>query len=72
MALANHIGHDKRGNETFVRDAEGNELFVTSEERVRDIRNGVTFYRSVEVKQKVVDDNTGQIAEAFRQWLVSI
>ena len=26
MAVANHIGHDKRGNKTYVRDKKGNEI----------------------------------------------
>lgn len=72
MALANHIGHDKRGHKTFVRDAEGNEIVVTKEERVQEVHEGTSFYRRVEVKQKVEDDNTEQIAKAFREWLVSV
>lgn len=69
MALANHVGHDKRGNTTFVRDAEGNEVIVTAEERVQEVHNGVPVYRTVEVKQKLLDDNTLEIARAFRSWL---
>ena len=72
MALANHIGHDKRGNKTFVRDAEGNEILTSKEERVREVHQGTVLYRSIEVKQKVEDDNTRQIAEAFRNWLASV
>ena len=55
MALANHIGHDKRGNTTFVRDAEGNEIFATREELVREAHQGTTRYRAIEIKQKVED-----------------
>ncbi len=69
MALANHIGHDKRGNTTYVRDSEGNEIVETVKERVRD---GASYYRTIEVKQKVEDDNTMQIARAFRGWLVAV
>ena len=72
MALANHIGHDKRGNTTFVRDAEGNEILTTREERVREVDQGTVVYRTIEVKQKIEDDNTMQIAEAFRNWVASI
>ena len=72
MALANHIGHDKRGNTTFVRDEEGNEIVVSKEERVRDVHQGTPVYRTVEVKEKVKDDNTQQIAEAFREWLTTL
>ena len=71
MALANHVGHDKRGNKTFVRDAEGNEIVVTRVGRVREVHDGTPSYRNVEVKQKVEDDNTKQITEAFRKWMAS-
>ena len=72
MALANHIGHDKRGKTTFVRDDDGNEIVVSKEERVRDIRQGTAVYRAVEVKEKVKDDNTQEIAETFREWLTAL
>ena len=72
MALANHIGHDKRGNKTFVRDAMGNEILTTREERVREVYEGTVIHRTIEVKQKVEDDNTKQIAEEFRNWLVAL
>ena len=69
MALANHIGHDKRGKRTFVRDENGHEIVITREERVQEVRDGTSIYRSVEVREKVVDDNTEEIAKLFRQWL---
>ena len=72
MALANHIGHDKRGNKTFVRDANGNEIVETRQVRVREIDEGRSIYRNVEVKQKVEDDTTQEIADIFRTWLGSI
>ena len=72
MALANHIGHDKRGKTTFVRDEDGNEIVVEKEERVRHVREGrPPEYRAVKVKEKVRDDCTQQIAEAFRVWLTA-
>lgn len=72
MALANHIGHDKRGNKTFVRDTAGNEILSTREERVREVHEGTALYRTIAVRQKIEDDNTKQIAEAFRKWLTSL
>ncbi len=69
MALANHVGHDKRGNTTFVRDAEGNDVVVPKKERVQEVHDGTKVYRTVEVKQKVLDDNTEDIATAFRAWI---
>lgn len=69
MALANQIGHDKRGNVTYVRDPEGNEVVRTRKERVREIHDGVPVHREIETHEKIVADNTEQIAERFREWL---
>lgn len=69
MALANHIGHDKRGNVTYVRDEEGNEIVSKRTETVVGVRDGgVDTYGKVETAEKLVDDNTLQIAEAFHDW----
>jgi len=69
MALANHIGHDKRGNITYVRDQNGDEIMVETEERVPEVQNGTPIYRTVRTTKKIRDDNTEEIAEAFRTWL---
>ncbi len=69
MALANHVGHDKRGNKTYVRDPDGNEMVETRRERVREVHDGTPVYREIETQQKVVDDTTRQLAERFREWL---
>ena len=36
MAVANHVGHDKRGNKTYVRDRKGNEVIEEIEELVKE------------------------------------
>lgn len=69
MALANHVGHDKRGNRTYVRDSKGNELIEQVEELVADYEVGRPAYQKQLTRKKIVDDNTLQIAQAFRQWL---
>lgn len=69
MAVANHVGHDKRGQDTYVRDAKGNEMFDEVEKDVWEFENGVRVVRKHKIQKKVVDDNTNQIAEVFRQWL---
>lgn len=69
MAIANHIGHDKRGNVNYVRDRKGNEIVEEIEEQVKDWENGLPVYRQQTTRRKVVDDNTLQIAQAFRKWL---
>ena len=68
LALANHVGHDKRGNTTYVRDADGNEVLEVQKERRREIHNGVMVFREIETTYKLRDDNTEQIAAAFREW----
>jgi type I restriction enzyme M protein len=69
MAVANHVGHDKRGHETYVRDAQGNEIFDEVEKQVWEYENGVRVIKNHKVQRKIPDDNTHQIAELFRQWL---
>lgn len=69
MAVAEHIGHDKRGNVTYVRDDQGNEIVEETEETIKEYATGRPVYRKQRVRRKVVDDNTLQIAQAFRSWL---
>ncbi len=69
IAVANHIGHDKRGNKTYVRDKKGNEIVEEFEENTKEYEHGKPIYRKQKSQRKVVDDNTLQIAQAFRKWL---
>ena len=69
MAAARHVGHDKRGQDTFVRDELGNELFEEIEKQVWEFENGVRVVNNHRMQRKIPDDNTQQIAELFRQWL---
>lgn len=69
MAVANHIGHDKRGNRTYVRDKKGNEIVEELEETVKEYEDGQPVYKTQKTQRKVLDDNTLQIAQAFRAWL---
>jgi type I restriction enzyme M protein len=69
LALANHIGHDKRGNRTYRRDAEGNEVLEPRKERRRDLYGDLPVFHEFETVERVPDDTTLLIAERFRQWL---
>jgi type I restriction enzyme M protein len=69
MAVANHIGHDKRGNRTYVRDKKGNEIVEEVEETIKEYEDGNPVYKKQRSQRKVVDDNTLQIAQAFQKWL---
>ncbi len=68
LALADHVGHDKRGNVMYVRDAEGNEVVETRKERIREVHNGVPVYREIQTSVKAVDDTTPRIAELYQAW----
>lgn len=69
MAVANHIGHDKRGNKTYVRDRDGNEIVHEIERDIYEWHEGRRIVRKVKITEKVADDNTQQIAQNFRRWL---
>ena len=69
MAVANHVGHDKRGHKTYVRDSKGNEVIEETKELVKEWEDGAPAYHRQTARRKVVDDNTLQIAQEFRQWL---
>jgi len=69
MAVANHIGHDKRGNKNYVRDRKGNEVIEEIEEQVKEWENGAPVYQRQTTRRKVADDNTIQLAQEFRRWL---
>ena len=69
MAVANHIGHDKRGNVTYVRDRKGNEIVEEVEETLKEYEDGKPVYKMQRTRRKVIDDNTLQIAQAFGSWL---
>lgn len=68
MAVADKIGHDKRGNVTYVRDELGNEIVAQIKETVREYVDGKLTSRTQTTLRKVIDDNTLELAAAFREW----
>lgn len=69
MAVANHVGHDKRGNTIYVRDPKGNEIVEEFTEQVKEYESGIPVLRHQKTRKKVLDDNTQQLAQEFRRWL---
>ena len=71
MAQVYAIGHDKRGNTVYQRNEDGEELLFSN-----TTQNAVELERSASgdvhvrplSKQKVVDDDTPQIADKFLEW----
>lgn len=67
MAICDHVGHDKRGITTYVRDEDGYPI-------VRDQTTAVTGLVASDEenahssKERVIDDDTMAIADAFLEW----
>lgn len=64
MSIVNKVGHDKRGVTTYKRDEYGNEL-LTDIEQTTYVDGEPVISIS---KAKIVDDETQEVSEAFRQW----
>lgn len=69
MAICNRIGHDKRGNAIYKRDEQGFEIVRETEDAVTTTVDGSEHEQKHLAKERVVDDNTHQIAEEFQAWL---
>lgn len=69
MAENKAIGHDKRGNKLFVRNNDGELLFVDAPDVLELSRTAVgdATVRN-RPRQKLVDDDTPIIAEEFLEW----
>ena len=67
MAVCDHVGHDKRGVTTYVRDDDGYPI-------VREQVSAVTGIVASDAeashasKERVVDDETMRVADAFLEW----
>jgi type I restriction enzyme M protein len=70
MAVAERIGHDKRRNPVYRRRPDGQEILRVRVEQdtVIDPQTGKEVTVSVEVKERVIDDELPEVAEAFRRW----
>ena len=69
MAVAEKIGHDKRGVVLYKRDAEGKEIMsdVEDQEESIDPISGRTIVHSG-TKDRVVDDDMPEVVKAFKKW----
>lgn len=71
MAVAEKIGHDKRGNLIYRRTADGEDALIKRVETIAEIdqETGVEVMRKIEVTERQVDDELGEVAEAYLSWL---
>lgn len=71
MAIAETVGHDRRGNELFVRDADGAELIYTVEREVLRRRARRNVVQTVTTRERKLDDDLPRIAEAYREYCIT-
>lgn len=72
MAMVDKIGHDKRGNPIFKRDAKGNEILVPDTNNVLILDETSQGDKTVRHQQtkKVEDDQTPNVPGIFSKWKV--
>jgi type I restriction enzyme M protein len=69
MAMVDRVGHDKRGNNLYKRDKEGNEILVPDKSEISlDETASGTLTAKTESKMKVRDDQTPIVAKTFKAW----
>jgi type I restriction enzyme M protein len=68
MAVAEHVGHDRRGNTVYRRDPDGFEIHREEVEELEVRRNGRDAVDRRRVRRRVVADDLPVIADAYRRW----
>lgn len=69
MTMIDHIGHDKRGNIIYKRDAQGNLIITEKEELVSEKdADGNVVYRKETRQEKGINDQTVLVADIFAKW----
>jgi type I restriction enzyme M protein len=71
MAIAEKIGHDKRGNVLYRRTADGEDALVSHVEPLTEIdqETGVEVLREITVTERQIDDELPEVATAYLRWL---
>jgi type I restriction enzyme M protein len=71
MAVAEHVGHDRRGNVIYRRDADGFEIYHEAIEELEVRRNGRDTVDRRTVRRRVVADDLPLISTAYRTWVAT-
>lgn len=71
MAIAEKIGHDKRGNTIYRRNPDGSDILVKRHTVVQEIdpATGKEILQEIEVTERVIDDELEEVADAYLAWL---
>ncbi|SBW20803.1 N-6 DNA methylase [Candidatus Protofrankia californiensis] len=71
MAVAEKVGVDRRGNDVYVRQPDGEIVFTMKEEKERIRIGGREQIRVLRRREKLVDNDLPRIAEAYRKFRAS-
>ncbi len=69
MAIAEAIGHDRRGNIIYMREPDGAEAVFTETRPVLQRRQGQLVPVELTSREKRIDDDLPAIGEAYKTWL---
>jgi type I restriction enzyme M protein len=71
MAVAERIGHDRRGNVIHRRNEKGEDIVVVHTESVMEVDSdsGEQVIREIETMELLVDDELPEVASAYLHWL---
>jgi len=68
MAVADKIGHDKRGRPIYRRSPDGGDIFEMHKITVKVVEEGEVVEKLIEEKGRIVDDQLPEIPGLYRQW----
>lgn len=69
MAMAEKVGHDRRGNTVFKRTLEGEKVIVKKERDIVGILGKEPYKVKRKVLEPIVDDDLPSITSSFKDWL---
>jgi type I restriction enzyme M protein len=69
LAVTKRIGHDKRGNPIYVRDAEGKDVLRETRSVVRVVDLGKEVEREIVESVPIIDDELPKVPSIFREWV---
>ncbi len=73
MAVTDKIGHDKRGNTVYRRLPNGADMLIERRDSIIHVDTKTGEHREEEriIRERVIDDELPEVADAFREWLVA-
>jgi len=69
MAIAEKVGHDRRGNTIFKRTLEGEKLIAEKEREIVGILGKEQYKAKQKMLEPIVDDDLPSITSSFKEWL---